>query len=128
VNKKILIVDDEIDFAEFLKMRLEGTGAYEVACVNESKNVLAHVHTFKPDVILLDLLMSGMGGFEICEMLNNDSLGSGIPIIVISAIGDETDKARAFKLGAVNYLVKPFDDDTILMSIEKAIREKSGDA
>jgi CheY-like chemotaxis protein len=128
MNKKILIVDDEKDFANLLKMRLEGTGIYEATCVNESKNVLAQVRLFKPDVILLDLLMSGMGGFEICDMLNNDPAGCGIPVIVVSAISDETDKARAFKLGAANYLVKPIDDKTLLATIEKAIKEKSGNA
>lgn len=120
-----MIIDDEEDFVSMLKMRLEASSGYEVMGATEAKDIIERVHVFKPDVILLDLLMPGIGGLDACEMLNNDSIGSTIPIIVISGLDKNTDKIKAFKFGITDYFVKPVDDAKLIEAIEKAVKSKS---
>lgn len=121
-----MIIDDEEDFTLLLKIRLESLGNYEVATSSEAKDIINRIHVFKPDVILLDLLMPGIGGLDACEMLNNDPIGLTIPIIVVSGLDKSTDKIKAFKFGVTDYLVKPVDNNKLVESIEKAIKSKSG--
>lgn len=125
MKKKIIIIDDEEDFGSLLKTRLESSAGYEVMAITEAKDIIERVHVFKPDVILLDLLMPGIGGLDACEMLNNDSIGSTIPIIVISGLDKSTDKIKAFKFGITDYFVKPVDDAKLIEAIEKAVKSKS---
>jgi len=108
-----------------LKMRLEASAGYEVMAITEAKDIIERIHIFKPDVILLDLLMPGIGGLDACAMLNNDSIGATIPIIVISGLDKSTDKLKAFRFGITDYLVKPVDDAKLIKTIEKAIKSKS---
>ena len=121
-RKKVLLVDDEVDFTRLVKMNLETTDKFEVMTLNSAKDILTYVHQFAPDVILLDLLMSVMGGLEVCEILNNDPIGKKIPVIIISALDKETDKLKAYKLGIVAYLTKPMEVDDIIHSIEKVLK------
>ncbi|MFA5146033.1 MAG: response regulator [Candidatus Omnitrophota bacterium] len=124
-KRKILMVDDEVDFADMIRMRLENTGKYEVAVLADTRDILSRVHKFRPDLILLDLLIPDIGGMEVCEMLDRDPQGIGIPIIILSALDKDTDKKKAYKLGVVDYLVKPVDPDRLLASVEKAIESKT---
>jgi CheY-like chemotaxis protein len=124
LKKKIMIIDDEESFASMLKMRIEGSGDYEVTVCSEAKNIIKHIHDIRPDVILLDLLMPGIGGLDICDMFNHDPIGLTIPVIVVSGLDKSTDKVKAFKLGISDYLVKPVDDLKLLKAIEKAIKLK----
>ena len=125
MKKKIMIIDDEESYASMLKMRLENAGDYEVRAFFEAKDIISHLHAFKPDVILLDLLMPGVGGLDACDMLNDDSLGQSIPVIIVSGLEKKTDKIKAFKFGVIDYLVKPVDDTKLLEAITKAIEYKS---
>jgi len=121
-KKRILVVDDEVNITSMIKTRLEYTGEYEVRTLSDAKNIVLEVRTFKPDCILLDLLMPEIGGIEVCQMLNNDSLGITIPIIVISALDKNVDKIKAYKLGVVDYLTKPFEAQALLHVVEKAVK------
>lgn len=123
--KKIMIIDDEESYALLLKIRLESSTDYEVATVSQVKDIINRVHVFKPDVILLDLLMPGIGGLDVCDMLNNDPVGSAIPIIIISGLDKNTDKIKAFKFGITDYFVKPVDNEKLIEAIEKVIKSKS---
>lgn len=125
MKKKIMIIDDEESFALLLKIRLEASASYEVMAATEAKDIINRIHIFKPDVILLDLLMPGIGGLDVCQMLNNDPVGQTIPIIVVSGLDKSTDKVEAFKFGVTDYFVKPVDDAKIIEAIEKAIKSKS---
>ena len=124
VKKKIMVIDDEEDFLKITKMNLEATGDYEVIIMSNAKDMLNQVHGFRPDLILLDLLMPSVGGMEACQMLNDDSLGKGIPIIILSAIDKDQDKLQAYKLGVVDYLSKPIDRDGLIAKIKKALEFK----
>jgi len=125
LKKKIMVIDDEESFALMLKMRIEASGDYEVMVSPDAKDIIKHIHDIRPDVILLDLLMPGTGGLDICDMLNHDPIGRAIPVIVVSGVDKPTDKLKAFKLGISDYLVKPVDDVKLMKSIEKAIQLKS---
>ena len=123
-KKKILIVDDDEDIVLFLKRFLEKNGPYEVLALTDSRDVLPKLHVFRPDVIILDLLMPHLGGLEVCEELNDDEFGQCTPIIITSALWKDTDKFKASKLGIACYLVKPIDRDMLLLAIENALRLK----
>ncbi len=122
-KKRILVVDDQEEVLSLLNDSLTGNG-FEVKVCKEPKKVLSSTQSFKPDLILLDLLMPDLGGFEICEILNNDQSTHGIPIIIISGFGDLGDVKKAYKLGVVGYFVKPFALSDLSKEISKVIANK----
>lgn len=121
-KRKIMVVDDEKDLLRIIKLNLESTGRYDVMILSNAKDLLSHVRKFKPDVILLDMLMPEIGGIECCEMLYNDSFARTIPIIILSALDKEKDKAKAYMSGVKDYLVKPVDRDQLICKVEKVIQ------
>jgi CheY-like chemotaxis protein len=123
-KSRVLIIDDEKDFLMLAKLNLEQSGKYEVRVLSSAKEMLDLVHTFKPDVILMDLVMPNIGGLEACEMLNNDSLGKVIPIIVLSGLDKTVDKVKAYKLGIEDYLTKPIDSILLSEKIERVLQIK----
>ena len=72
MKRKVLVVDDEADFLRLVKLNLEETGNYEVLTLLSAKDIVSQAKVFKPDIILLDIIMPGIKGIEACEMLNND--------------------------------------------------------
>ena len=119
-KKKILIVDDDKAALESLRRLLE-LHSCEVLAIQDAGEAFPKTKSFKPDVILLDLLMPRLGGLEVCEMLNSDKETQGIPIIVVSALDKEADIKKAYRLGVVGYLTKPYDLNKLLQEINKAI-------
>ena len=122
-KKRILIVDDDKAVLESLRRLLE-LHSYEALAVQEAGEAFSKTKSFNPDVILLDLLMPRLGGLEICEMLNSDKETRGIPIIVVSALDKEADIKKAYRLGVVGYITKPYDLNKLLQEINKAIAYK----
>lgn len=125
-KKKILVVDDEEHIANLIRVRLECAGEYEVKLLFEATDIISQVRAFKPDVILLDLLMPDIGGLEVCRRLNEDAITYAIPIIVVSALSKDIDKLKAYRLGIIDYIIKPFDSKLLIAAIERAIRFKRG--
>jgi two-component system alkaline phosphatase synthesis response regulator PhoP len=123
-KKKIMIVDDEQDFLTIVKLNLQQTGKFEVLTLSSAKDIIENVHNFRPDVILIDILMPKIGGLDVCKKLNEDPMGINIPIIVLSALERNEDKLKAFKAGVVDYLVKPIDKNDLVAKIEKVLRYK----
>ena len=122
-KKKIFIADDQEDILSLLKDFLINHD-FEVMVLKEPKNILASIISFKPNLILLDLLMPDLGGFEICEILNKNSQTREIPIIIISGFGNLVDIKKAYGLGAVGYFVKPFSLGDLFTKIIKTINNK----
>jgi len=122
---KIMIIDDEEDFLSITRMNLEDTGKFEVLALKNAKELIPQLHSFKPDLILLDLLMPEIGGVEACEILNKDPLGQSIPVIAISALNKNVDKYNVYKEGVVDYIVKPVEKDELIQRIEKILRFKN---
>ena len=123
-KSRVMIVDDEEDFLKIVKLNLEASGKYEVLTLVSAKNIISEVHNFTPDIILLDLLMPMIGGIEVCEMLNKDSIGKDTPIIIVSALEKDQDKLKAYKEGIVDYLTKPIENSELIARIEKALAFK----
>lgn len=121
-RKKILVVDDEVNFTKIVKLNLELSGNFEVKVLTSAKDIISCLHDFRPDLILLDLLMSGIGGIEVCDLLNADPLGQRIPIIILSALDKTADKVNSYKKGVVDYLVKTTDVNELIARIEKALQ------
>ena len=121
---KVMIVDDEEDFIKIMQINLENTGKYEVQTLSDAREIMLRVKSFIPDVILLDILMPKMDGVETCRILNEDSVGIGIPIIALSALDTNKDKLMMYKLGVVDFLVKPIEIDDLIAKIEKALQNK----
>jgi len=122
-KKRIFIADDQEDVLSLLKDFFTKHD-FEVMVLKEPKNILAAVTSFKPDLILLDLLMPDLGGFEVCEILNKDSQTCEIPIIIITGFGNLADIKKAYSLGAVGYFVKPFSLTDLFNKIIKTIENK----
>ncbi|MDD5194428.1 MAG: response regulator [Candidatus Omnitrophica bacterium] len=122
-KRRIMVVDDEENFLQIVKLNLEETGQYEVLTLSTAKNILDELHRFRPDLIFLDLLMPSVGGIDACEELNHDDLGRKTPIIIVSGLAKEQDKLKAYKLGVIDYLNKPIDLKTMLKAVDKALGE-----
>jgi DNA-binding response OmpR family regulator len=122
-KKRIFIADDQEDILSLLKDFLTNHDL-EVMVLKEPKNILDAVISFKPDLILLDLLMPNLDGFEVCEILNKNSQTREIPIIIISGFGNLAEVKKAYSLGAVGYFVKPFSLNDLFTKIIKTIDNK----
>ncbi len=123
--KKVFVADDDLAILDSLKRMLMLSG-FTVEVTGDPKEIMTKVKSFKPDIILLDLLMPHLGGLEICEMLNADKDTQGIPIIIISSLAGYTDIKKAYQLGVIGYITKPYDFAKLLEEIKSAIDFKEG--
>jgi len=126
VDKKqlILIVEDNKMNIQILVNIMKGT-KHQIAIAKNGKNALKFVKKRFPDLILLDIMIPGIDGYKVCEKLKNDDLTKEIPIIFISALNDVKDKLKGFKLGAVDYISKPFQEKEVLARINTHLKLKS---
>ncbi len=116
---RILIIDDEIDFRELLKERLEFVG-HETEEAEDGLIGLEKVASYKPDVILLDLIMPNMDGYEVLKALQADEGTRQIPAIVLTGQDDFEAISTALQLGASNYLDKPCSSEDLLNAVQTA--------
>src|SRR5262245_34110139 len=107
-NKTILIVDDHTSTRKVLQGLLNQQG-YDLFFASNGLEALAQAMTLTPDVILLDVMMPGMDGFEVCQRLRAEPRLAEVPVIMISALDDRTSRLRGFKAGADDFISKPFD-------------------
>jgi two-component system, cell cycle response regulator len=124
ISIKVLIVDDNHLNIRLLKDILEDEN-YIVESVDSGLQVLNAVHEFKPDIILLDIMMPCMDGFEVCKELKQDPDSRNIPIIMVTAKTDGSDIKRALELGAFDYIRKPLDDMEVVARVQSALRYKA---
>jgi adenylate cyclase len=117
----ILVVDDTPEVLQFLSDALTQEG-YEVCSAIDGGIALNRVRDIQPDLVLLDIMMSGIDGYEVCERLKTDPLTSKIPVIFISAMGDSLDKVKAFGVGGVDYVTKPFQIEEVFARIEHQLK------
>jgi two-component system, OmpR family, KDP operon response regulator KdpE len=118
VNARILLVDDEAQLRLAVKRALEGHG-YQVREADDGRSAIAAHDAFRPDVVLLDLVLPDMSGVDVCLELRRTY---DTPIIVLSVVGDEKSKVAALDAGADDYLTKPFGIDELLARIRTALR------
>ena len=115
---RILVVDDEVRILNFLKSKLKASG-YEISTACNGREALEQVQTKEPDLIVLDVVMPTMGGFEMLKELRTFSK---VPVIILSAKGADIDKIKGLGLGADDYLPKPFNPDELVARIKAVMR------
>lgn len=114
---EILIVDDTPNNLRFLSTMLFEQG-YEVRKAINGQMALKSVHTEPPDLILLDIRMPEMNGYEVCQKLKAEAQTKDIPVIFLSALDDPMDKVTAFDVGGVDYITKPFQFEEVLARVK----------
>ena len=119
MERKILIVDDERSIVDILKYNLEKDGT-KVLCAYDGLEGLRLARGEDPDVILLDVMLPGMDGFEVCRTLRAE--GNNVPIIMITAREEETDKVFGLELGADDYITKPFSMRELIARVRTNMR------
>jgi len=115
---RILVVDDELSIIKFLRANLESRG-YEVLAAMDGGEALQTFEMELPDLVVLDIMMPKMDGFEVCRQLRE---WSQIPIIMLSARGDESDKVKCLDLGADDYITKPFGASEVIARVRAVLR------
>lgn len=118
---KILVVDDEEHIQELLKFNLESSG-YRVFCCGNGTDALKFARSEKPDLVLLDVMLPGIDGYDVCKEIRKDNSISNIPIIMITAKSEELDKILGLELGADDYLTKPFSLRELLARVKAVLR------
>lgn len=124
MKQRILVVDDEISICDLLKLSLEGEG-YEVCTACDGREALRKVGAFDPDLMILDVMLPEMNGFEVCKKVTADK---PIPIIMLTAKSDLVDKVLGLELGADDYLTKPFHTRELTARIKALLRRVSPEA
>lgn len=123
--KKVLIVDDEKAIVDILKYNLQ-KNEFETAEAYDGAEALRLARETDPDIILLDIMLPYMDGFEVCKALRDD--GNNVPIIMLTAREDETDKVFGLEIGADDYITKPFAIEELLARIRAALRKHPAQA
>lgn len=120
---RVLIVDDEPRIVKFLQVKLKSSG-YEVLSAGSGKEALELVQAQEPDIVVLDIVMPGMDGLETLKQIRTVS---GVPVIILSARRENAEKIKGLKLGADDYLAKPFSPDELVARIEAISRRMVSD-
>jgi two-component system alkaline phosphatase synthesis response regulator PhoP len=124
--KKILIIEDDDHIIELLKFNVQNNG-YDVICAMDGNDGLSKAINELPDLILLDLMLPGIDGIDICNRLKNKDRTKDIPIIMLTAKGHETDKILGLEIGADDYITKPFSVRELMTRIKVVFRRYSID-
>lgn len=121
-RKKILIIDDDKDFARMTKLGLEAGGEYEVAVETEGPKGYSAALKHSPGLILLDIMMPGTDGFDVLKALKKSSRTETIPVIMLTGVSDDQARIRAMKLYNEGYIVKPVDATALKTKIEEVLK------
>lgn len=118
IKQKILIVDDDENIAELIALYLNKE-CYDTKTVEDGEAALTAFQTYNPNLILLDLMLPGIDGYEVCKEIRKVS---GVPIIMLSAKGEVFDKVLGLELGADDYIIKPFDSKELVARVKAVLR------
>ena len=121
MGQKILVCDDDENICELLRLYLEKDG-YITSISHEGQKAIGLVDEFKPDLVLLDIMMPKLDGWQVCREIRKKS---NVPIIMLTAKGETFDKVLGLELGADDYIVKPFDTKEVLARIKAVLRRTS---
>jgi two-component system alkaline phosphatase synthesis response regulator PhoP len=122
--QKILVVEDDIDLIKLLKYNLEKEG-FKVASASDGSLALAEVRREIPDMIILDLMLPGLSGLEVCRQLRRNESLTRIPVLIISAKGEEADRVVGLELGADDYVTKPFSMREVIARVRALLRRNN---
>jgi len=125
-NERILVVDDEEDILELLRFNLSREG-YDVMVASSGEKAVAIAKKQAPDLMILDLMLPGIDGLEVTRILKNHPDTRTIPIVMLTAKGEEPDVVAGLELGADDYIVKPFSPRIVLARLKAVLRRRSDD-
>ena len=117
-KQKILIVDDDSNISELISLYLKKE-CYDTEIVDDGVKALQSFHSYKPNLILLDIMLPGIDGYEVCREIRKTSQ---VPIIMLSAKGETFDKVLGLELGADDYIIKPFDSKELVARVKAVLR------
>jgi two-component system, OmpR family, alkaline phosphatase synthesis response regulator PhoP len=123
-KQEILAVDDEEDILELLRFNLTKEG-FSVVCAASGEEALKSALSKRPDLILLDLLLPGIDGLEVARRLKNDSSTKDIPVVMVTAKGEEADIVTGLEVGAEDYITKPFSRKVLIARVRAVLRRKA---
>ncbi len=119
-NERILIVDDEEDVLELVRYNLDRSG-YQIETAASGEEALSKARKNSPDLIILDLMLPGIDGLEVCKKLKSDVKTEHIPIVMLTAKGDEADIVTGLELGAEDYVTKPFSPKILIARVRRIL-------
>ena len=120
-NEHILVVEDEEDIQELLRFNLEKEG-FQVTTVGTGEDGIAQVRDKTPDLVVLDLMLPGLNGLDVCRLLKGSAESKSVPVVMVTAKGEEADIVAGLELGADDYLVKPFSPKVLIARIRAVLR------
>ncbi len=122
-DRRIALVEDEPDIAEVLRYNLQREG-FDVEVFPRGDSALSGIRKRPPDLVLLDLMLPGLDGLEVCRMLKREPKTAEIPLIMLTARGEETDRIVGLELGADDYIPKPFSPREVILRIRAVLRRR----
>lgn len=125
-NEHILVVDDEEDILSLVEYNLLKEG-YKATCVAAGEEAIKLAASLKPNLIILDLMLPGVDGLEVCRTLKRDPKTSDIPIVMLTAKGEESDVVKGLEMGADDYITKPFSPKILLARMKVVLRRKESE-
>lgn len=118
---RILVVEDSVDIADLVRHYLERAG-HSVEVLTSGDQVMAHVRAAPPALVILDVMLPGLDGMAVCASLKREPVTAGIPVIMLTAKGEEADRVKGFELGADDYVVKPFSPKELVARVAARLR------
>ena len=125
-EKRILIVEDEPDIAEVLQFSLDRAG-FAVEVERRGDSALEAIRKQAPDLVVLDLMLPGLDGLEVTRLLKSDPATARLPLVMLTAKGEEVDRIVGLELGADDYIAKPFSPREVVLRIKAVLRRRGGD-
>ncbi len=123
MSARILVVDDILPNVKLLEAKLSSE-YYDVLTATSGEEALQKVAQDSPDIILLDVMMPGMDGFEVCRRIKTNPAYAHIPVVMVTALTDNTDKVRGLEAGADDFLSKPVNDTALMARVRSLVRLK----
>ena len=121
-KKKILVVDDEPNILKLIEFILKNAG-YDVVVAANGADCIRKAKAEKPDMIVLDVMMPGMDGFEVARKLTKDAAALSVPILMLSSKAQFEDKMKGIDSGATDYITKPFDKEDLVQKVKECLEE-----
>lgn len=119
--QRIVAIEDEADILEVIAYNLKREG-FEVSCMRDGEEGLADIRRRQPDLVLLDLMLPGIDGLELCRQLKSDQFSKSIPIVMVTAKGEESDIVLGLGVGADDYITKPFSPKELVARVKAVLR------
>ncbi len=126
MTQRVLIIEDEPEIAGLIQLHLDRAGFQATTCDN-GEDGLASIAEHAPDLVILDLMLPGIDGLEVCRQLKYDAATRMIPIIMVTARGEESDVVSGLEMGADDYIVKPFSPRELSARVRAVLRRPAGD-